>query len=125
MNCYRHPNSGAVGLCKSCYKAVCLVCAADVGKGLACKNSCEEAVLQQNAMSDRALKIYGIGVHRSRIPATGVLVWFLFATASWFLAAFTYFRSREVDYPILVIAVLFTVVFGLACFSSKRTGLRC
>jgi hypothetical protein len=42
MNCFRHQDSSAVGLCKTCFKAVCPECAADVGNGLACKNSCEE-----------------------------------------------------------------------------------
>jgi hypothetical protein len=125
MNCFRHQNSSAVGLCKTCFKAVCSECAADVGNGLACKNSCEEKVLQLNAMSDRALKIYGIGKDRSRIPSTGVILWFLLAFAFWFLAGSNYLRLRQVDYPALVIAIVFTAGFGLAYLSSKRTGLRC
>jgi hypothetical protein len=125
MNCFRHQDSSAVGLCKTCFKAVCPECAADVGNGLACKNSCEEKVLQQNAMHDRALKIYGLGKDRSRIPSTGVIAWFLMAFGMWFLAGLSYLRGRQVDYPALVIAIMFTAVFGLAYWNSKRTGLKC
>jgi|SRR5208282_5939302 len=125
MNCFRHQNSSAVGLCKTCFKAVCPECAADVGDGLACKNSCEEKVLQQNAMHDRALKIYGLGKHRSRIPSTGVIVWFLFASCMWVFTVLSYLRSQQVGYPALAIAIVSTAVFGLAYWSSKRSGLKC
>jgi hypothetical protein len=44
MNCFYHPTVAAVGTCKSCCKGLCPGCAADVGKGLACKSSCEDDV---------------------------------------------------------------------------------
>lgn len=48
MKCYNHHESDAVGVCKNCNKGLCLNCAVDVGDGLACKNSCEQAVLDVN-----------------------------------------------------------------------------
>src|SRR2546430_6742511 len=41
MRCYYHHGKEAVGICKSCYKALCTECAVDIGKGLACKGRCE------------------------------------------------------------------------------------
>lgn len=44
MKCFYHNNKDAVGICKSCQKGLCTDCAVDLGKGLACKNYCEEEV---------------------------------------------------------------------------------
>ncbi len=121
MNCYRHPASPAVGLCKSCYKALCSECAVDIGKGLACKNSCEENVRHQVEMSDRALKLYGIGAPRSRTRAAGVIIWFLMALGFWVLFAMSYFRGGgSLDYPPLVLAVVMTAAFALVYSNWKR-----
>ena len=42
MKCFYHNDKDAVGTCKSCEKGLCIDCAIDLGKGLACKNHCEE-----------------------------------------------------------------------------------
>jgi hypothetical protein len=44
MRCFYHHDKEAVGSCKSCDKALCVECAVDLGKGLACRNRCEESV---------------------------------------------------------------------------------
>ena len=44
MKCFYHNDKDAVGICKSCEKGLCIDCAIDLGKGLACKNHCEEDV---------------------------------------------------------------------------------
>ena len=44
MNCFHHQDHAAIGICKSCMKGVCSECAAEVGKSLACKGSCENEV---------------------------------------------------------------------------------
>ena len=124
MNCYRHPNISAVGICKTCFKAVCPECATDVGNGLACKGSCEEKVLELNEMWERSAKIYGVGKHTSRIPSSGVLLWLLLSAAMWVTTGLSYYRG-ELDYASLVMAVVFTAGLGLAYFSAKRTGLKC
>jgi hypothetical protein len=40
MECFSHPSSQAVGICKSCGKAVCRACAKDLGFAIACSDSC-------------------------------------------------------------------------------------
>lgn len=59
MNCYYHPAVVALGNCKSCHKGLCLECAADVGKGLACKGSCEEDVKKLNHLIDQNISLGG------------------------------------------------------------------
>ena len=125
MNCYRHQPLSAVGVCKTCFKALCPDCAVDVGNGLACKGECEQKVLELNQMWEQSAKIYGIGAHQSRIPSSGVLLWGLMSLAMWAVSAFAYFRNGEVDVGSSVMAVFFTAALGLAFYSARRTGLKC
>jgi hypothetical protein len=57
MRCYYHQEKEAVGACKSCGKGLCPDCAADVGKGLACRGRCEEDVRAVVALVDRNIKL--------------------------------------------------------------------
>ena len=56
MRCYYHQDKEAVGSCKSCAKGLCPDCAADVGKGLACRGHCEDDVRAVVALVDRNIK---------------------------------------------------------------------
>lgn len=125
MNCYRHPSTPALGICKTCFKGVCQECGADVGNGLACRGECEEKVLELNEMWERSAKIYGVGKHQSRIPSSGVLLWLLLSTAFWFLLGYEYYRYEEINVGSLITAIIFTACLGVAHFSAKRTGLKC
>ncbi|MCC7188899.1 MAG: hypothetical protein IT312_09170 [Anaerolineales bacterium] len=44
MNCFYHPNTSAIGLCKHCQRGLCSECIALVDDMLACKNRHEEQV---------------------------------------------------------------------------------
>ena len=57
MRCFYHQDKEAVGSCKSCGKGLCPDCAADVGKGLACRGQCEEDVRAVVALVDRNIKL--------------------------------------------------------------------
>ena len=125
MHCYRHNPVPAVGLCKTCFKALCPECAVDIGNGLACQGECEQKVDELNQMWDRSAKIYGVGAHKSKVPSTGVLLWGLISLAMWAVTAVSYFRNGELDVVSLVMAVFFTIALGLAVYSARRTGLKC
>lgn len=58
MNCYRHEDRQAVGICYTCHKGVCSECAVEVEKTLACKNSCEQDVLTAKELIKRAKGSY-------------------------------------------------------------------
>src|SRR5436190_19114411 len=44
MRCYNHHEKEAVGTCKSCGRALCPSCAAEVEKAVACRERCESDV---------------------------------------------------------------------------------
>ena len=52
MKCFYDPTQDAVGSCKSCGKGLSLDYAVDLGKGLACKNRCEDDVRALIALID-------------------------------------------------------------------------
>src|SRR5262245_44541193 len=56
MRCFYHQDREAVGLCKSCARALCAECAVDQGTGLACRGRCEERARDLNELQDRAIK---------------------------------------------------------------------
>src|SRR5437660_197873 len=70
MNCFNHRELPAVGLCKSCGKALCEACVAEVRDGLACKGKCEERVGMINRMIDQHAR--GIAVLVSFVARLGV-----------------------------------------------------
>jgi hypothetical protein len=59
VKCFNHHENEAVAICKNCQKALCDGCAADVGNGIACRDTCEQRVLALNALQrkgENALK---------------------------------------------------------------------
>lgn len=58
MKCFYHRETDAVALCKSCSRALCSECAADVPPGTACRNRCEHDVAAINIMIERNKTAY-------------------------------------------------------------------
>ena len=50
MRCFNHHDVDAVGSCKHCGKGLCPSCLTDLGHGLACRDSHEQAVENINAL---------------------------------------------------------------------------
>ena len=55
MNCFNHPDTPAIGLCKYCQRGLCSECAAIVDDVLACKNRHEDEVRQLGQLAARNL----------------------------------------------------------------------
>ena len=55
MNCFYHPDSPAIGLCKHCQRGLCTECAAIVDDVLACKQRHEDDVHRQEQLTARNL----------------------------------------------------------------------
>lgn len=125
MECFKHTNVVAVGLCKSCYKAVCRACAIEIPHGLACSEECAADAKEYNQITERSKKIYGIGGYKSKMPASGVILWAAFALVMWGLFVVPYLWKGLVLYENLVLAVLFSVATAIAYYSSRRTGVQC
>jgi Flp pilus assembly protein TadB len=58
MKCYYHEENEAVAICKSCSRALCKSCAADVHPGTACINRCEKDVEALNLMIEKNKTAY-------------------------------------------------------------------
>ena len=56
MRCYNHHDKEAVGTCKSCGRALCPTCAAEVEKAVACRGRCEADVSTLLALNRNALQ---------------------------------------------------------------------
>ena len=53
MNCFYHPDTPAIGLCKHCQRGLCSDCATLVDDSLACKNRHEEQVREMTSLMQR------------------------------------------------------------------------
>ena len=60
MQCFNHPGTAAVGMCKHCYKGLCASCATDLGFGLACRGEHEEQVQTTHAIVTKAAQIQSV-----------------------------------------------------------------
>ena len=58
MKCFNHPTVDAVGLCKSCSRALCRDCIGEVGKSFSCKDRCEADVASINDLLERGRTAY-------------------------------------------------------------------
>jgi hypothetical protein len=50
MKCFTHRESDAIAICRSCGRALCPDCIAEVGRSCACKNRCESDVKRLSEM---------------------------------------------------------------------------
>ena len=57
MHCFNHQDIDAVGVCKHCGKGLCPSCLTDLGYGLACRDSHEQAVENINIFITRSSQL--------------------------------------------------------------------
>jgi hypothetical protein len=72
MNCFNHRDQPAIGLCKSCAKALCEDCLVELPNGLACKGSCESRVNLLNRMIESNAKVMSAARHQ--VKSAGVFL---------------------------------------------------
>lgn len=125
MECFEHEGIQAVGLCKSCYRAVCKDCAIIIPHGVACSQECEKDVQETNEILERSKKIYGIGDYKSNKLASGVWVWLLLSIAFWGIALFPVLNGQPLSYGKLLMPIIFSVITLIVYNSSKNTGINC
>lgn len=58
MKCFNHSEIDAVGVCKSCGRALCHDCIAEVGLSCSCKGRCEADVASLNDITERGKTVY-------------------------------------------------------------------
>jgi hypothetical protein len=112
MRCFYHQDREAIGTCKSCGKGLCPDCAVDLGKGLACRDRCEQDVRAVIALVERNIQLQPTTTRL--IQAGGSARW---AGSIFFLASgavFLYFGLTS-DHEMPLVSVLggCFVAFGL------------
>jgi hypothetical protein len=105
MKCYVHPDIEAIGICGVCGRGLCLSCAAEVRRRLACRDLCEErsrlllqaedanleAVGQAQRLVGAARKAYaGVAVFLLVIGLCFIAFGHLQWSKVWFVAIFGY-----------------------------------
>lgn len=96
MQCFNHPESDAIGPCKSCNKGLCQSCAADLGHGLACKDRHETAVQLLNDLVARGAKVYSV------TPSSRFIAPLFYGSMGLLFAAFGYAQRGVVNLPFLM-----------------------
>jgi NAD(P)-dependent dehydrogenase (short-subunit alcohol dehydrogenase family) len=124
MECFSHPSSQAVGVCKGCGKAICRACAKDLGFAVACSDACAAESTDVHEMNQRGKKLYGIGVAKNKIPS-GVIMWILFGLLFGGFGVLNSFRNGQAEWFILVFSATSFVVAFIAYRRAKEVGLQC
>jgi hypothetical protein len=123
MECFVHPGTNAVGVCKACAKGVCRACAIDAGVGVACSEKCSREAREQDEMIQRSKAAYGIGYAKKAIPHV-VVMWSVFGSVFLGWGLYSTAVGKTIDwFPIIMgAAALAMAVFGY--LRVKDTGLR-
>ena len=58
MQCFAHPSTPAVAVCKHCAKGLCLECCTDTGFGISCQGACEGEVKMVRELLQRSQSVY-------------------------------------------------------------------
>ena len=118
MKCYYHPTVDAVATCKSCCRALCRDCIAEVGLSCSCRGRCEGDVAVLNELLERGRTAYqktSATYFRSGIFVTLLGAVFLLLG----LVGFTSGEYSEWTYVLMFIAIIF-VGWGISHFVSAR-----
>lgn len=124
MECFKHPASSAVGICKACGKAVCKLCGIDTDIAIACSEVCAKEAADLHEMNQRGKKLYGIGVTKTKLPS-GVIMWLLFAALFGGFGVFVSIRNQEPEWFLLLFGVISLFVAGITYRRAKDFGLQC
>ena len=123
MKCFYHPTVDAVATCKSCCRALCRDCIAEVGLSCSCRSRCEADVATLNELIERGRTAYQktsatyfrSGIFVSLLGMIFVLLGAVGVSSS---------EHSEWSYFLLFIGIVFTG-WGISHFvSAKRMSQR-
>ncbi len=123
MECFTHNAAVAVGVCKTCGRAVCRSCAIDSGMFVTCSDACTREAIDLHEMNQRGKKIYGIGVPK-KVPS-GVIMWVLFGALFGGFGIYQSYRHDQMDWFLLLFGALSFVIAFIAYRRTKEVGLQC
>jgi hypothetical protein len=124
MKCYTYQDVDALGICKSCNKAVCSKCAIDTGRGLACSEECVNEINDYNVMMDRGKRMYSIGTD-SRLPPTGIIFLSLFGLIFTAFGLYNSVVKERVDFFSIIMGFGFLAVASITYLRNRKLKLNC
>ena len=118
MKCFNHSSVDAVGVCRSCGRALCHECITEVGLSCSCKGQCESVVAAMNDLVERGRTAY------QKSSATqmrsGVFVVLLGGLFLFFGIVSSRSERSTWDYFLLGVGLLFTLLGLSTVFSAIR-----
>ena len=123
MECMKH-KVAAVGVCKTCGRAVCRSCARDSGYAVTCSAECEMEAAKMHAMNAKAKNIYGLGDGKQPFPLAA-LIWGLFAALFGGLGIFQTISTGQADWVLLMFGGVFLCVAIVTYRRAKSLGINC
>jgi hypothetical protein len=119
MRCFYHHDKDAVGSCKSCGKGLCAECAADLGKGLACRGRCEADVQALISVIDRNIQLQPTTTRLIHAGASARMAGSLFCLVTgMFLLIFGLTSERGMTFIAILGGLL--LAYGLFMFFWSR-----
>ncbi len=113
MNCFYHPDTAAIGICKACQKGLCSQCANDLDHGLACKDKHETEVEHLHMMTEKNIKIY------ASAPKNILIAPLFFIFMGLVYAGYGYFSGWGITDIGVVLGMGFAL-FGIIIFVRNR-----
>ena len=117
MQCFNHPHTAAVGLCKCCSRGLCRECVSDLDHGLACRDRHEAQVEAMNMIIEKNARIYAAAPKNILIgPVFFLLLGLLFA-------GFGYFRAGGITQLPFLMGLAF-IIFAIVSYVRSQALFR-
>jgi hypothetical protein len=114
MKCFVHRQSDAVGVCKSCSRALCPECVAEFPDGITCRGRCEQVVSGLNTLLARNMAL-APSAHR---------IWYAYAIVMALLALMVFSLAVALKPPASIINLALGVgllAVTVVCYRHGRT----
>lgn len=122
MNCYTHKDDSAIGICKYCYKGVCLQCAIEIKNGLVCSEVCKNNIAGVSGQSEKNRGNTNLKKGAAPHPSAGVVFWAICSIILWLSFLISHFIYGNFELSTLGFSIISTVVLVLASWDLNRKG---
>lgn len=121
MKCFNHSEIDAVGVCKSCGRALCHDCIAEVGLSCSCKGRCEAVVAILNDVTERSKTVYQ--KHSAIYRWSGIFAVMLGILLAGYGSVSIFFGDPGLGLVLLLYGLI-VIGVGVACMVAARRLLQ-
>ena len=111
MECFQHPGSGSVAVCKTCGKGICRTCAVVTQFSVSCSDSCAKESESIREFFEKLKSMYHMG------GTAGFIGGSIFGILFFVIGVSKSIQLQRLDWVPFVLGVLF---FALGFFVSNR-----